>query len=177
MIKNWEKYFCCSSYLPSAIFSQFLWFNSNIKVVSKSVFTCGFGNKNTNFVGKNFHCSGKTKSWGCIKSEYNLEFKLKYHWIQLTDTLPILWKNGILSCRGNSMYLCIFDYHLIKIGIFDHHLIKKNNLYCLNKLGSTELYQRKCSESTKNHLCSCTIKIISTILISTGSQYIFYHTW
>ena len=75
------------------------------------------------------------------------------------------------------MYLCIFDYHLIKIGIFGHHLIKKNSLCCLNKLGSTELYQRKYPSSTKNHLCSCTIKIISTILISTGSQYIFYHTW
>ena len=30
--------------------------------------------------------------------------------------------------------------------IFDHHLIKKNNLYCLNKLESRELYQIQISE-------------------------------
>ena len=30
--------------------------------------------------------------------------------------------------------------------ISDHHLIKKNNLYCLNKLGSRELYQIQISE-------------------------------
>ena len=39
------------------------------------------------------------------------------------------------------MDLCNFDHHLIKISIFDHHLINKNNLYCLTKLGSRELYQ------------------------------------
>ena len=39
------------------------------------------------------------------------------------------------------MDLCNFDHHLIKISIFDHHLINKNNLYCLIKLGSRELYQ------------------------------------
>ena len=33
--------------------------------------------------------------------------------------------------------------------IFDHHLIKKNNLYCLNKLGSRELYQIQISEKYK----------------------------
>ena len=37
------------------------------------------------------------------------------------------------------MYLCIFD----------HHLIKKNNLYCVNKLGSRELYQMQICEKYK----------------------------
>ena len=61
---------------------------------------------------------------------------MKHCWIQLTDALPKLWKDHILNCIGNSMNLCIFD----------HHLIKKNNLYCLNKLGSRELYQIQISE-------------------------------
>ena len=42
---------------------------------------------------------------------------------KLTDALPKLWKDRILSSIGNSINLCISD----------HHLIKKN-LYCLHKL-------------------------------------------
>ena len=53
-------------------------------------------------------------SWDYIKSECNLESKLEFRWIQLTDALPKLWKDRILNCIGNSMNFCIFDHHLIK---------------------------------------------------------------
>ena len=126
MIINWAKCLSGSPSLPSAILSQFLWFNSNIKIDNKSIFISDFASKDINFIGQIFHENGKTKSWNYIKSEYNLESKLKYRWIQLTDALSKLWKDRILNCMGNSMNLCIFD----------HHLIKKNNLQCLNKLES-----------------------------------------
>ena len=91
-----------------------LWFNSNIKIDNKSIFISGFASKNIKSVGQIFHENGKTKSWDYIKSEYNLEGKLKCRWIQLTDALPKLWKDRILNCIVNSMNLCIFDHHLIK---------------------------------------------------------------
>ena len=78
MIVNGTKYLPCSPYLPSAILSQFLWFNSNIKIDNKSIFISGFASKNINFVGQIFHENGRSKSWDYIKSEYNLESKLKY---------------------------------------------------------------------------------------------------
>ena len=130
-ITIWVKYLSCSPSLPSAILSQVLWFHLNIKIDNKSIFISDFASESINFVGQIFHESGKTKSWNYIKSEYNLESKLKYRWVQLTDALPKLSKDRILNCIGNSMNLCIFY----------HHLIKKNNLYCLNKLGSRKLYQ------------------------------------
>ena len=114
IVANWAKYFSCSPYLPSAILSQFLWFNSNIKIDDKSIFISGFASKNINFVGQIFHENGKTKSWDYIKLEYNLESKLKCRWIHLTDALPKLWKDRVLNCTGNSMNLCIFYHHLIK---------------------------------------------------------------
>ena len=89
MITIWAK--CLSgspSSLPSAILSQCLWFNSNIKIDNKSIFISDFASKNIDFVGQIFHKNGKTKPWDYIKSEYNLESKLKYRWIQLTDVLP-----------------------------------------------------------------------------------------
>ena len=132
---NWAKCLLRSPSLPSAIISQFLWFNSNVKIDNKSNFISYFANKRTNFVGQIFHENCKNKSRDCIKSEYNLESKLKHRWIQLTDALPKLWKDTFLNCIGNAMNLFIFD----------HHLIKKN-LYCLKKLGSRGLYQIQTSE-------------------------------
>ena len=114
MITNWAKYLSCSPYLPSAILSLFLWCNLTIKIDNKSIFISGFASKTINSVGQIFHENGKTKSWDYIKSEYNLESKLKYRWIQLTDALPELWKDCILNCSGNSMNFCISDHHLIK---------------------------------------------------------------
>ena len=111
---NLAKCLSCSPSLPSVILSRFLWFNSNIKIDNKSIFISDFVDKNINFVGQIFHKNGKTKSWDYIKSEYNLESKLKFCWIQLTDALPKLWKDRILNCIGNSMNFCIFDHHLIK---------------------------------------------------------------
>ena len=70
--------------MGKVVFSQFLWFNANIKIDNKSVFISGFAIKNINFVGQIFHGNGKTKSWHCIKSEYNLVNKLNCSWIQLT---------------------------------------------------------------------------------------------
>ena len=69
MITNWAKCLSCSPSSPSAILSQFLWFNLNIKIDNKSIFVSGFASKNINFVGQTFHENGKAKSWDYIKSE------------------------------------------------------------------------------------------------------------
>ena len=90
LITNWTKCLSCSLSLPSQILSQFLWFNSNIKIYNKNIFISDFASKNIHFVGQIFHENGKTKSWDYIKSEYNLESILKFRLIQLTDALPKL---------------------------------------------------------------------------------------
>ena len=41
--------------MGKVVFSQFLWFNTNIKIDNKSVFISGFASKNINFVGQIFH--------------------------------------------------------------------------------------------------------------------------
>ena len=75
MIINWAKCLSFSLSLPSAILSQFYWFNLNIKIGNKGIFISGFASKDVNFVGQIFHENGKTKSWGYIKSEYNFKNK------------------------------------------------------------------------------------------------------
>ena len=107
MITNRAKRLSCSPYLPSAILSQFLWFNLNIKIDNKSIFISDFGSKNLNFIVQNFYKNGKAKSWDYFKSECNLETKLKYCWIHLADASPKLWKDCILNCLENLINLCI----------------------------------------------------------------------
>ena len=141
MIKNWAKCLSCFPCLRSAILSQFLWFNSNIKIDNKRIFIAGFARKNINSVSQILHENGQTKSWDYIKLECNLESKLKYYQIQLTDDLPKLQKSRILNCIRNSMNLCIFN----------HHLIKKIYLCCLSKWGSREIYQIQISEKNNNN--------------------------
>ena len=81
------------------------------------------------FVRQIFHDNGKTKSWDYIKSEYNLESKLKCCWIQVTDTLPKFWKDRILNCKnfakltGKHLSQSIFS---TKVAVWRLNILKKN---------------------------------------------------
>ena len=141
MMTNWAKCFSCSPY-HQRFFSSFYGLTQTLKLTIRAFLSLTFASKNINFVGQIFHENGKTKSWNYIKSEYSLQSKFKYRWIQLIYALPKLWKDRILNCIENSMNLCIFD----------HHLSKKNNLYCLDKLGSRERYQTQISEKYRKRI-------------------------
>ena len=71
-------------------------FKTLLKLTIRAFFFSSFAIKNINFVGQLFHRNDKTKLWDYIKSEYNLESKLKDRWIELSDALPKLWKDRIL---------------------------------------------------------------------------------
>ena len=114
--------------LPSMILSEFIWFNSNIKVDSKPVHFSFFSDKN--FIGQLFNDNGKIKPWEDIKIEFHLKDTKKIYWLQIIDALPKSWKNIILKDKGNAKNLVIFD----------HHIIRKTQVFNLNKLTSKELY-------------------------------------
>ena len=115
---------------PSAILSQFLWFNSQIQIGNKSVFFSSFSERNINFVGQLFKTDGAVKPWKQLQEEYGLANKLKIKWIQLIHPSPKPWIEQIFIDSENS----------VNLAIQDHHLIKKHQILCLNKLDSKELY-------------------------------------
>ena len=67
---------------------------------------------------------------GTMSSRIWSRNKLKFQWIQLIHFLPKPWIEQIFIDLGYS----------INIAIQDHHLIKKHQIFCLNELGSKELY-------------------------------------
>ena len=108
------------------ILSEFIWFNSNIKVDSKPVYFSYFSDKNLNFIGQLFNDNGSIKPWGDIKIEFHLKDTQKMYWLQIIDALPKWWKDTILFT--------------ILFVIFDHHIVKKSQICSLNKFTSKELY-------------------------------------
>ena len=56
-------FFTSKPTLQSMILSEFMWFNSNIKVDSKPLNFSFFSDKNLNFIGQLFDDNGNVKHW------------------------------------------------------------------------------------------------------------------
>ena len=74
--------------------------------------------------------SGKLKSWHVFKTEYNLNHKFYFQWLQLTDAIPKAWKNIVQNNINNNGSLTIKD----------HHVIRRTRIVSINKLTARELY-------------------------------------
>ena len=92
---NWKKYFIASPITPSGVLSQFIWYNSYIKIDSKAVYLKSFSTKNINFVTQLFNTDGSVKNWNILKTEYALQNKDQFCWLQLINAIPEMWKKCI----------------------------------------------------------------------------------
>ena len=124
-VKSYFLYHVCL-----LLYSQFLWYNSQILIENESVHFKCFSNKNVNFVKQLFKTYGTLKKWDHFKHEYNLQDANKFQWIQLIHAIPNNWKNIMVNGKGDSFNLAIEN----------HHLIKKNLISCIEKLENKELY-------------------------------------
>ena len=70
---KWISNYTAKPTLPSMIFSEFIWFNSNIKVDSKLVHFSVFSDKNLKFIGQLFNKNRNVKTWEDIKTEFHLK--------------------------------------------------------------------------------------------------------
>ena len=92
---NWKKYFIASPITPSCVLSQCLWYNSYIKTDSKAVYLKFFSTKNINFVTQLFNADGSVKNWNILKTEFALQNKDQFCWLQLVNAIPEMWKKCI----------------------------------------------------------------------------------
>ena len=69
MLMNWKKYFMTPPITPSCVLSQFLWYNSYIRIDNKAVYLKHFSAKNIiNFITQLFHSDGSIKNWNILKT-------------------------------------------------------------------------------------------------------------
>ena len=109
--------------------SNYLWYNNDILINKKPVYFPYFSEKNINHIAHLFDNFGKVKDWNVLKEEFHLDNKFYFQWMQLINAIPSKWKK-IIKDEGNCENLLLLN----------HHLIKHNNLVCLEKLTSKELY-------------------------------------
>ena len=116
--------------VPSAILSQYSWFNRKSKYATKKCLLFFFFWTKYHFFGQLFKTGGAVKPRKQIQEEYGLVNKLKFKWIQIIYSSPKPWIDQIFMNSGN----------WINLAIQDHHLIKKHQTLCLDILDSKELY-------------------------------------
>ena len=85
---NWEKYFIASPITPYCVLSQSLWYNSYIKIDYKAVYLKFFSAKNINFKTQLFNTDGSVKNWIILKTEFALQNKDQFCWLQLVNAIP-----------------------------------------------------------------------------------------
>ena len=111
---KWIKNYTTKPTLRSMILSEFIWFNSNIKVDSKPGHFSFFSDKNLNFIGQLFNNNGKIKPWKDVKIEFHLKDTQKIYCLQVIDALPKSRKDAILKDKRNAKKLVIFDRHIVR---------------------------------------------------------------
>ena len=70
------------------------------------------------------------RSWEDLTAKLGLNDNKRFYWRQIIHAIPRAWKEMFLKCGNN----------IIDLIINEHHLIKKNQINCLEKLNSRELY-------------------------------------
>ena len=130
ILKNWCLHLTSTPALLSAIASQALWYNKNIKIDNKSIYLAEFSKKGLNCVGHLFNERQKLKTWDELKQEYRFHENKRFLFMQLLHAIPKSWKEELSNVKENIHNLIIQD----------HHIIRKNHMYFLNRLSSKEIY-------------------------------------
>ena len=78
-----------------------------------------------------FESDAKLYCWEFLKVKYLLSQNMKFKLFQLIHALSREWEESI-SMHDGSLENFLFQHH---------HLMKKNQVLCVNKLNSNELYK------------------------------------
>ena len=127
---SWKKYFIASPITPSCDLSRFTWYNSYIKIDNKAVYLKVLSTKYINFITHLFNTDGSVKNWNILKTEYALQNKDHFFWLQHVNAIPEIWKKCIKQTSVNT------SFQVVK----DHHLLSGSRIIILGKLSSKESY-------------------------------------
>ena len=94
IFKNWCLHLTSTPALPSAISSQVLWYNKNIKIDNRSIYLAQFSKKDLNCCGHLFNERQKLKTWDELQQEYRFLENKRSLFMQLLHAIPKSWKEG-----------------------------------------------------------------------------------
>ena len=100
--------------LPSTISSQYLWFNTFIKIENRVVYDKEFSDNQVSHVRDFFDRNSNLKSWVNLVHEYKVLKKMYFKWFQLIHAITKSWKKDIKVDKGKFRNLLYLNHHLIK---------------------------------------------------------------
>ena len=130
IFKKWCLHLASTPALLSAIASQALCYNKNIKIDNKSIYSAEFSKKDLNCVGHLFNERQRSKMWDELKQEYRFLENRRFLFMQLLHAIPKSWIEDLSNVKQ--------DIH--NLVIQDHHITRKHHMYLLNRLSSKEVY-------------------------------------
>ena len=158
ILKNWFLHLTSTPVLPSAIASQALWYNKNIKIDNKSIYLADISKKGLNCVGHLFNERQKFKTWDELKQGYRFHENKRFLFVQLLHAIPKSGKKDLSDVKENIHNLIIQD----------HHIIRKHHIYFLNRLSNKEIYNFLIAQKEKQMHQDYIIKRSSATAILTG---------
>ena len=90
MLHKRGKFLSSSPYLPSAIISQFIWFNIKMQIDKTRDLFSSMSDKALNFVVQLLDRDGKLKVCECLICEFTLTNSEKFKLFQIIHALPKL---------------------------------------------------------------------------------------
>ena len=99
IFKNWCLHLTSTSALPSAIASQALWYNKNIKINNKIIYLTEFSKTGLNCVGHLFNKRQKLKTWDELKQEYRFLENKRFLFMHLLHEIPKSWKEDLSNVK------------------------------------------------------------------------------
>ena len=130
IFKKWYLHLTSTPALLSAIASQALCYNENIKIDNKSIYSAEFSKKDLNCVGHLFNERQRSKMWDELKQEYRFLENRRFLFMQLLHAIPKSWIEDLSNVKQ--------DIH--NLVIQDHHITRKHHMYFLNRLSSKDIY-------------------------------------
>ena len=100
--------------LPSAIVSQALWYNKNIKIDNESLYLAEVSEKVLKCVGHLFNERQKLKTWDELKQEYGFHENKRFLFVRLLHAIPKSWKNDLPDVKENTDILVNQVHHIIR---------------------------------------------------------------
>ena len=107
IFKKWCLHLASTPALLSAIASQALCYNKNIKIDNKSIYSAEFSKKDLNCVGHLFNERQKSKMWDELKQEYRFLENRRFLFMQLLHAIPKSWKEDLSNLKENTDNLII----------------------------------------------------------------------
>ena len=69
--------------------------------------------KNINFISQLFNTDGSVKNWNLLKTEFAIQSKNRFRWLQLVNAIPETWKKCIKKTLENTSLLVSKYHHLL----------------------------------------------------------------